>query len=246
MAKVKTHTRNILENSTVTSSPTGETSYPTYHLYDRRIGRNYQASAASTTTISIDQGAVTSYEVDTLIIPSGHNLTGLVLSLDSSPNNSTWTTQSTWTQSGSGQIHKTFTAVTVRYWRLVITSPASKPYLGELYLTKSYEWDRNPKELDRGNYPMFNVQRLEDSGGRPRYIELGDKREIREYELEFISGTHRTSIVDLNTAWAAKNPFYMLDTDGNTLLFVELTSPLEFKRSGDYANCTFNVMEVLP
>jgi uncharacterized protein YraI len=246
MAKIKTHTRNILENSTVTSSPIGESSYPTYHLYDRRIGRNYQSSAVSTTTISMDQGAVTNYEVDTLVIPSGHNLTGLSITLSSSSNNVNWTVRSTWTQSGSGQIYKTFTAVTARYWRLVITSPSSKPYLGEIYLTKSYTWERNPKELDRGNYPMFNVQRMEDSGGRARYVEMGDKREVRNYELEFISGTHRTAISDLNTAWAAKNPFYLLDTDGTTLLFVELTSPIEFQRSGDYANCTFNVMEVLP
>jgi hypothetical protein len=38
----------------------------------------------------------------------------------------------------------------------------------------------------------------------------------------------------------------MLDTDGTTLLFVELISPMEFQRSGDFANVPFNVMEVLP
>lgn len=246
MAKIITYTRNILENSTVTSLPTGEASYPTYHLYDRRLGRNFQSSAASSTTVSIDQGAVTSYEVDALVIPSGHNLDGLTISLDSSSNGSSWTTIETWAQSGSGQIYKTFTATTARYWRLVINSPVSKPYLGEMFLTKSYAWDRNPKELDRGNYKVFNVQRLEDSGGRPRYVEMGDDKEIREYELEFISGDHRAAIVSLNASWAGKSPFYVLDTDASTLFFAELTSPIEFKRSGDFANCNFNVMEVLP
>jgi hypothetical protein len=246
MSFIKTYYRNLLENSTVTSTPTEEATYPVYHLYDRKIGRNYKPSASGTVTLLVDQGATTQYEADAIIIPSGHNLSGETLTLASSSDNATYTTVKTITPDDSGDIYETFTAQTKRYWKLTITTPKAIPSFAELYLSDSYAWERNPIEIDRGNYPVFNVLRMEDSGGRPRFVEMGDKRDIRTYSLEYASSAQRVETTTLNNAWAGKNPFYFLDTDGTTLIFVELTSPLEFKRNGDYASFDFNIMEVLP
>jgi hypothetical protein len=243
---IQTFHRNILENSTVVSSPSADSSFPIYRLYDRKVGRNYKPASLSTTILVIDQGASTQYEIDTIIIPKNHNLADTSLVLQYSDDGVSYITALSWLQLTSSDIRYSFTEQTKRYWRFSITGASTLPYLAELFLTKRYIWGRNPIELDRGNFPVFNVVRLEDSGGRPRFLELGDRKEIRTYSLEMISGTHRTAIVELNDAWAGKNPFYLIDVDGTTLLYVEITSPLEFRRSGDYASCDFNIMEVLP
>ena len=70
MAKIVTHHLNILESSTVTSTPSADSTYPVYRLYDRHIGRMYIAGSAATTTIHVDQGGSTIQEVDKLIIPA--------------------------------------------------------------------------------------------------------------------------------------------------------------------------------
>ena len=244
MSKIVTYVDNLLEDGTVTVSPAADSSYPAYRLYDRHIGRSFKfGSVVNPSTIKIDQGATGSTEIDTIIIPNGHNLDGLTLTLEYSENNSDWTQADQWSQSGTGNIQRTFTAATKRYWRLSVASPSSAPSLYELFLTKSYTWERNPEELDRINFPEFNVVRVQDAGGRPRFIELGEAREYREYSLYKISGDHRTAIVALNNSWAGKNPFWMKDVDGS-LIYGELVSKLQFSLSGDFADTDFKFLEV--
>jgi len=249
MAKIKTYYLNILESSTVTSTPSADSDFPVYRLYDRHIGRSYKAGSVAETTIHVDQGATTINEVDTLIIPANHNLDGLVCTLSYSDNDIDWTQHHQWTQSGSAIIERSFSAITHRYLRLVISGPASVVTMHEMMLTKAYEWDRNPESIGRGVYPVFNVERREDTGGRPRYLELGDSRQARIYALNKIhdSGSKQdnTELQALNNAWAGKKPFYMKDHDA-TLLFGELVEPLELSVSGDYIDAEFNFLEVIP
>lgn len=244
MSKIITYNKNILEDGTVTVSPAENASYPAYRLYDRLLGRLFKfGSAINPSTIHVDQGTAP-IEIDTLIMPTGHNLTGLTLTLEYSDNNSAWTTAKSWSQSGNTQIEQSFTASTHRYWRLSIASPSTAPQIGELFLTKSYTWDRNPDELDRKIYPIFNVQRIEDASGIPRFYKAGESKRNYEYVLSKISSTHRTAIVSLNTEWAGKNPFWMKDPD-STLIFGELVAPLDFSLSGDFADVSFKFLEVL-
>lgn len=453
MSKIVTYHTNILESSTVTSTPAADASYPAYRLYDRHVGRKYQCGSSAPITIDINQGATGNTEIDTLIIPANHNLDGLICQLqyitslsytacdtgdfdetdvpgrfaltdattvtitnldndedvrlsqdmgagffsgnydircklniskctfnggiggffpfmvvadanksfedldagghnahavgfyndgndysiriyeiynntfamhDESPDLSlstdyyihlkrdesigtygtiyvyiysdsgfstlvdtlsgtlressmpdmrylfwgnnwddpaeggeevsgtmenleyrAWTTSVRWTQSDSLQIEQSFTAATKRYWQFKVGTPSSAIYFHELFLAKSYEWTRNPESMNRDMYPVYNIQRLEDAGGRPRYIEMGDKREYRGYKLYFFRDTHKTALEALNTAFAGKKPFYMKDTDGN-LLYGELQSSLEYSRSGDNMSADFNFLEVLP
>ena len=244
MSKIITYVKNILETGTVTVSPVENASYPAYRLYDRHIGRSFKfGSIVNPSTIVVDQGATGNIEIDTIIIPNGHNLDGLVLTLSHSPDNNAWTQADQWTQSGSGAIQRTFTAITKRYWKLSIASPSAAPALYELFLTKSYTWGRNPEEIDRGVYSEFNILRLQDSGGRPRFIEMGSSRKYREYSLYKINDTHRTAIEDLNDNWAGKKPFWLKDPD-SVLIYGELIETLGFKRSGDFADTPFKFLEV--
>ena len=244
MAKIVTHHLNILESSTVTSTPSAATSYPVYRLYDRHIGRMYIAGSAASTTIHVDQGGSTIQEVDKLIIPAGHNLHGLLCTLSYSDNDSAWTVHKQWSQNGSAIIEEAFTAATHRYWRLVITSPSSAVQIPELFLTKAYTWERNPESLDRGVYPVFNVERREDAAGRPRFVEFGNSRRARKYELYKVHDNDNTALLALNIAWAGKKPFYLKDHDAD-LIFGELTEPLQFVVSGSYIDTPFNFLEVL-
>lgn len=103
--QVKLYYRNILETSTVAVT-TENASFPKYRLYDRDIGKLFKGnSTPANFYIALDQGATIQYEVDRLIIPAGHNLTGLVSTIEYSDNNFTdiyLTNQ--WTQSGAGLI----------------------------------------------------------------------------------------------------------------------------------------------
>ncbi len=76
--------RNILESGTVTVT-SENASFPKAALYDRDIGFLFKGnSTPANFYITLDQGAVISYEVDRLMIPAGHNLDGRSLKLQHS------------------------------------------------------------------------------------------------------------------------------------------------------------------
>ncbi|MDA8090078.1 MAG: hypothetical protein M0Z61_07635 [Nitrospiraceae bacterium] len=84
--------QNILESASVTLSVGSQNnSYPLYRLYDRDIGRMFEASAAASLTVHVDQGS-SPVAVDRLFIPAGHNLSGVQLDLQGSDDDVTYAT----------------------------------------------------------------------------------------------------------------------------------------------------------
>jgi hypothetical protein len=90
---MKSVCKNIIETSTVTLDVGAENpSYPLYRVCDRDIGKLFKANAAGAVRIKADQGASVQVGFDRLILPAGHNLDGVPFAVQSSPDDSTYTT----------------------------------------------------------------------------------------------------------------------------------------------------------
>jgi hypothetical protein len=217
---LKLFAQNILESSTVTVT-SENTSYPAYRLYDRLIGFLFKGnSTPANFYITLDQGAVTSYEVDRIIIAAGHNLTGLVLKVQYSTDNFAADNHDadSWTQSGSGLINRAFTAQTKRYWRLNIASPGAAPEIGEMFLTKTYEFTRNPiYGFERGFEE--NINRIESKSGLVQKTTWGAVRRKFTYELTLLPETDRAAIEALQPYVSGKN--FWIETLEADNFFVE-------------------------
>ena len=252
MPQVQCCYKNILETSTVTlSAGTEDANYPLYRLYDRDIGKIFKLTAAVTTEVKIDQGASGNLAVDRLLIPAGHNLNGMTLDIKWSDDDVTYTPAVTqWVQSGSGLINKNWTSITHRYWKFIITTPASIPQLMELFLTQSYTWEQNP-QIPWGPFDdEFNAENDMDSGGHDRFLTFGNPKKQRVYSVYKCEDAQKTNIISLNDAWAAAKPFYIADHD-SVWLYGKLRNPISIKEedeneSGGLYSFDFDFLEVLP
>lgn len=239
--------RNILETGTLAVT-TENTSFPKYRLYDRDIGKLFKgASTPANFYITVDQGAVTSYEVDRLLIPAGHNLNGLTIKLQYSTDNFSGDINDalSWTQGNALLIDKSFTAQTKRYWRLNIASPGSAPELAEMFLTKAYMFQRNPNYGLREKPYKKNIVREETASGRVRRVKNGEPRKARNYNLTRITAAQRTDLESWESLLDGTKFFYIEDVNG-TLFFAELMDDLEFsmEHEGRFG-VAMNILEVL-
>lgn len=244
MANIKIAYRNILENSTVLVT-TENTSFPKYRLYDRDIGKLFKGTAfASPFGIWIDQGATTIYEVDRLIIPAGHNLNGLVCSLVYSIDN--WGTHDhsvDWTQGDALLIDKTFIAQTKRYWSLQFTAPATIVELSEMFLSKTYTFERNPSYGSKVGKKK-NIQRDETQSGRVRRIKLGEPKLSVIYDLLILTA-QKNNFEAWDITTEGTKCFYVWDENG-TPYFMELLNDLDFTyRANGIWNAHLELLEVL-
>jgi len=205
--------RNILEHSDITVT-NEDSDYPHWRLHDRDIGRLFKGTGTANHTVHIDQGATTQYEADTLIIPSGHNLTGgAQLDWEYSANDADWSDMVTAWAGAAGQIAKEAgSAQDKRYWRLVLTSLAALPEIPELWIGEQVEladviaWGYS--EGLRGN-----VERIEALSGRPHFLELGEEREYRNYLCKLQSSAVRDDLEAFFSHSRGK-PFWLKDLDG--------------------------------
>jgi hypothetical protein len=227
MSKVKTAHINILEASTVTlSAGTEDTDYPLARLYDRNVGRMFRPTAAETIEVKADQGAGSPEAVDRLLIPAGHNLSGMTLDILHSPDDSSYTPAVTQWTGADGLIVKSWQPLQKRYWKFRITSPSSVPELAELFLTSSYEWARNPSRpagrLDR----VFNVERAETASGKDRFMVRGAPRRVRSYTIPGMGDAQKDELLGLNEGWAGSKPFWLYDHEGGWI-YGTLTEPMD-------------------
>jgi hypothetical protein len=243
---IRIYFRNILENSTVT--PASEnTSYPRHRLHDRHIGRLFKGnSTPSSFYIFIDQGLSHLYPVDTIIIPSGHNLSGLVLQLQYSQDGIYYPYIDSW-MGYPGLMKRSFSSVAARYWTFFIQNPASPPEIPELFLTHSYQLQRNPDYgYLHGTRP--NVSRIESQSGVVQKTKLGSRRRIFHYSFTRIGDDQRADLETFDAACEGIRSFYVEDMDGK-IYFAELPEgglpPFRAERAGRWG-LDLDVLEVVP
>ena len=247
MSTVKTAYKNILEASTVSlTAGTEDADFPLSRIRDRNISRPFKTTAAETIEVRVDQGAGGSQAIDRMLIPAGHNLDGETLDIHWSEDDVSYTpVVSQWVQSGSGLIVKSWTALTKRYWKFIVTSPTSAPEFAELFLTASVEWVKNPSRpagrLDR----IFNVSNLVTTSGADRFLVHGPSRRRRSYTLPSISEAQKDALLELNDTWAGVKPFWLFDHEGSWI-YGRLDSPLEIVEEGHQRySARFEFMEVI-
>lgn len=215
MATIQTATVNLLETGTTTlTAGTAAAGYPLYRVHDRDLGRLFIGSAAATTTIHCDQGAGGTQALTMLFIASGHNLAGVTLDLQWSTDNVAWNDAVAQWPGAAGDIVKTFSALTKRYWRLVMTTPAAAPQIGEVILTDPTVWTRNPARPGGPQESIHNVTVAVTAEGRVRFEVNGPSLRQRNYLLRNISSTQRTQYEALWTAFAGSKPFLLYDHEG--------------------------------
>jgi hypothetical protein len=238
---------NILETSSVSlSTGSASTSYPLYRIYDRDIGRLFKAGSSATLEILINQGTAGT-AVDRMLIPPGHNLQGMALSLQNSTNNSTFATVYSCTQADTALISATFATNIMQYWKLAITSPATAPQIPELFLTRDYAWESDPHLYSVGSLEdVFNVENDVVAGGQDRFLVFGNPKKQRNYKVVGADSTQETNIVALNNAWGGYKPFWLFDHT-SAWIYGKLVSPLNLKIDDmNIYSFDFNFLEVLP
>lgn len=222
--QLKLYYQNYLESGTVTVT-SENSSFPKYRLYDRAQGLLYKGTShPDPFLIKTDLGASGPYPaIDTIILGENHNLTGLILTLAYSDNDTDYTTAKSWTTT-AGINRQSFTQAQHRYWRLSIASPANDPEIGELFLTKRFAFERNPN-LGYGYGKRKNIDRLESQGGYSQKTKWGEMKKRRTYHLTKIGEAQRLDVEAFEIAIDAIKNFYIEDLEGN-LFFAELPEPL--------------------
>jgi hypothetical protein len=241
---IKTAHINILDSSTVTLTAASEDmDYPLYRLWDRDIGRLFRTTVGESTEVSIDQG-LAPQEVDMLIIPASHELSGMTLDIMHSDDDITYSPATAQWIAASGQEVKTFTPATKRYWRFIITTPATVPALAELILTSSASWTAPPQRPTGALDDALNVRIMSSADGHDRFLYQGEPRRRREYHIPRCSLAQATSVRELYVA--RTQTFWMLDHEGNWI-YGRLKSPLNLReRAVGTWSYDFQFQEVLP
>ncbi len=232
MSAIITAWQNLLESSTVTLTAGAEDpDYPLYRLCDRNTGRAFRSSAAGTLEISIDQGASGAMAADRLLIPSGHNLGGMTLDLLHSGDGVAYISATPQWTGADGVIEMSWAPLTARYWKFRVTAPSVAPSLGELFLSSSYEWERQPARPSGAMDTEFNALSDTTSSGEDRFLVMGQPKRRRTYRVPRCGAAMRDEIEALYGAWAGAYPFWMRDHEGSWI-FGRIVSPPQIAEQG--------------
>lgn len=248
MNKIKTCVINLLETSTVTLS-VGEivTDYPLSRLYNRDIERNTAIVAQDSTAIIIKivQGG-TIKSADRLLIPAGHTLDGMTLSIQYSDNDVTYTdTVAPWVQSGSALINKSWSTLNYTYWRFIIENSAVNPQLGELILTSTYEWTLNPFFPISNQEDLFNSVNTVSPTGQDDFVEFGDSKKHRIYHTGFIALAQKQEFDSLDSVMKSSKPIWLCDEDSNWIFVIAHDDIVIDEISDGLYSTVFDFIEVL-
>jgi hypothetical protein len=245
---IKTAWTNTLETSTVSLSAGAEDPhFPLYRIFDRSTGRSFRPTSAETIEIKIDQGGTgTPKPIDRLIIPSGHGLEGMTLDIKYSDDDAAYTACATQWTGTEGVISKSWSPVTKRYWKFIITSPTVVPELAELFLTLTYEWKKEPAAPALPSEMEFNVEHAMTSGGQDRFLIYGGPKRRRSFYVARCSTSQRDKIAALSDGLEGALPFWLFD-HASDWIFGRLTGQLKLVEVAFQTySFDFDFLEVLP
>lgn len=213
---IRTAHINLLEGSTVSLAlGTEDAACPLYRLYDRDTLKPFKGTLVETVEILVDQGSQEIEKADTLIIASGHNLDGVSLALKHSDDNIVYNDAlAPWTGT-AGVMALGFAEVVKRYFKLVITSPASAPSLTEVFITKDCLWERLPSRPSGLMEDAHSVTRMDGSGGSTRSLVLGPPRRRRSYSVSRMPLAMKDEMLSLWRTWGKGKGFWLMDHEGS-------------------------------
>lgn len=231
MARPIAYGKNLLERAGATVTVTGEAvGKGKERLFDRDTTLLYQDSGTtSPRRVTVDQGVSGPYDPwDSWIIPPGHNLNGLTVSVETSPDVTIWTERDSVAVSGSALILRTPGGgpFTVRATRLVITSPSQAPTFAELLFSTKYELPVGPSigGLEAGN--LAGVNRTVSAGGYVWKVRKYGPLWTARYRLDDLTVAQRDALLTFfEDVTSGARPFYLTDHDGTVTRWVEWVNP---------------------
>lgn len=226
---IKICRQNIMETSVATLSA-GQAGSAIYRLYDRNVSRPFRAQSAGAIEISIDQGG-SPMQVDTLIIPEGHNLSGADIRLLRSDDGITYQDVAQAEQEGGGIIVLEFPPVSSRFFRFRVESPAVAPEFSELFISPAHGWEKDPPHPIGPLEPEFQVETALTAGGSERYLISGPPKRKRKYSVQSASKELKDMALSAYESWAGAKPFYLCDHEGQWI-FGGLRGGLNLKENG--------------
>jgi len=245
MSKIKHAYLNLLEHGTVTLL-TGEAAsgFPLYRVHDRDIGKLFKATTTSNVTVKLGAAPITM--VDRLIIPPGHNLNSVTVTVAYSDDDVTYHNAASQVVL-PGLVDLPFAApVAALFWRIMLPSSGAPVEIPELFLTSTYEHPRNPARPSGPHDLTPTMEVVQLAGGQIRTVRLGEPRRRRVYRLEGVSAAHKVALEELEAAWADGKPFWICDHEGSWI-YVQLTASIHlteqaYGRHSGVLEC----LEVLP
>lgn len=243
---IKCASKNILESSSVSlGAGVEDPSYPLYRLYDRAAGRAFRPAGAGAVEIIIDQGSDAPLPVDRMFIPPGHNLDGMTLGIEHSEDGATYTYAISPWPAASGLIEKSWTPLARRYWKFTIESGSTLPELSELFITQTYEWEKDPPRPAGPFDPEFNVEHSQTASGADRFLVSGQRKRRRRYSMPACNKAQKDNIEAVFSDWAGSRPFWLCDHEGNWM-FGRLAGPLNLREVAHQTySFDFDFVEVL-
>jgi hypothetical protein len=182
---------------------------------------------------------------DRLIIPAGHNLYNADISLKNSDDDLTYTDiVSPWTQADNDLIIKNWNASINRFTELKIVM-SILPQVPEIFLSSSYEWERNPSRPTGNLLERFNVERDECAGGQARFLQHGYPRRYRNYPQVNAKTAQKINAKAMYDAWAGSKPFWLCDHNGEWI-YGEILNMEMSEQASDMFPFSFEFLEVLP
>ena len=149
-----------------------------------------------------------------------------------------------WTKGDALIIDKEFTAQAKQYWKLNVTAPATIVEMPEMFLTKSYTFQRNP------NYGLAegddkNIEDVDSQSGRWRGVKLGEYKRYRRYELTKIQSAQKTDFQTWDRHCEGIKALYLEDHEGDLFFTRLLNKRLLFAMTSEGRWATDGAIEFL-
>lgn len=201
------HAARAAGAAAITSANAFATAEPKDHLIDDRAGSLARFSgSASDHDIRIDRGAGTLEAVDRVWIPSGHNVNGQTLTVESSTTGA-WggeeTSRASFT-AGTGAIDESVTSNTDRHIRLTIGGTGTWA-LGELVFTRTRTVSRGP-EPGWEDEELSNTASLDLRSGAAAVLVQGVNRRRFRFSYRAVSSADDLTFFSDLVAAAASYP----------------------------------------
>jgi hypothetical protein len=163
--------------------------------------------------------------IDSLIIPSGHNLVGTDLAWQYfNEDTLAWTTVDYWTQADGNLIVRRLAAPAIhRRWLLAIINPVVAPQMGELYMTllNSFSSGCQPQNTNSQFGTQRNASRIVSKSNVVQFVSKGAKQRFCQYQLPSLNPSDTALLQAWDDAFDGRNPFFFIDHAGN-MFFAEL------------------------
>jgi len=231
---------NLLETATSVTTSTIASGSTATRLYDRAKSPLCTAGgSAAEWQIKVDLSASPSALTEFSL--HAHNFSVVGITLESSPDDITYTVRDTFTGVSGTDVFRTIGTQTIRYWMLRVPSFSGTPAIGEFFLGAAVSisvepaYDPGPQDVREGNVAM-----VESVGGVVRKVRLGTMRRGFGWTWNVLPGADWDNL----TTWfedvgEGAKQFPLLDVDGSAR-WVELVPPrLEARRVHKLADGTF-------